>query len=335
MARSKQSFRREMKAIIYTDYGPADVLQFTEVARPVPGDDEVLIRVHAASVNPLDWHFMRGSPRLVRAMTGWRRPKIPRLGADVAGEVEAVGRNVTRFQPGDVVFGSCRGSFAEYVCASGNALVKKPAGVTFVQAAAVPVAAVTALQGLRDRGRLQRGQKVLINGAAGGVGTFAVQIAKTFGAEVTGVCSAGNLGMVRSIGADRVVDYAREDFTKGERRYDLILDMVGNHSLPAYRRAMTGAGVLVMVGGPDTGILSGMLAAFVLSRFGRRKMLPFLARMNNDDLNVLSGLLETGRIIPVIDRSYALHDVPEALRYAEKGHAKGKVVITMEHHGDA
>ena len=327
-----------MRAITYTEYGPSEVLQFTEVAKPTPKDDEALIRIRAASVNPLDWHYLRGAPYVVRLMTGWRRPKVTRLGVDVAGQVEAVGRNVTQFQPGDEVFGACRGAFAEYGCASEKALVLKPANVTFEQAAAVPVAAFTALQGLRDKGRIQRGQKVLINGAAGGVGTFAVQIARVFGAEVTGVCSTRNVDMVRTIGANHVVDYTQEDFTKSGQRYDLIFDSVGNHSLSDCRRALTTEGTLVLVGGTDKGrwlgALTGVLKAVVLSRFVSQKLLPFLAHLRKDDLIVMRELLEAGKVTPVIDRSYPLRDVPEAIRYLEAGHARGKVVITMEHRGE-
>jgi NADPH:quinone reductase and related Zn-dependent oxidoreductases len=323
-----------MRAIVYAEYGPPDVLQFTEVAKPTPKDDEVLIIIRAASVNPLDWHYMRGTPYLVRTKSGLRKPKVTRLGVDVAGRVEAVGKNVTQFQPGDEVFGACKGAFAEYVCASEGALVLKPANVTFEQAAAVPVAAVSALQGLRDKGQIQRGQKVLINGAAGGVGTFAVQIAKVLGAEVTGVCSTGNVDMVRSIGADHVIDYTQQDFTKSGQRYDLIFDSVGNHSLSDCRRALTTEGTLVLVGGPDKGRwlapLTGVLTAVVLSRFVSQKLLPFLAHLSKDDLIVLRELLEAGKVAPVIDRSYPLSDVPEAIRYLEKGHARGKVVIRME-----
>jgi len=324
-----------MRAIVYTEYGPPDVLQFTEVPKPAPKDDEVLIQIHAASVNPLDWHFMRGTPYAVRLMTGLRQPKAARLGADLAGQVEAVGKNVTQFHPGDEVFGAGKGAFAEYVCAVEGAVVLKPANVTFEQAGAVAIAALTALQGLRDGGRIQRGWKVLINGAAGGVGTFAVQIAKVFGADVTGVCSTRNVDMVRSIGANHVVDYTKEDFTKSGQRYDLIFDSVGNHSLSDCRRALTTEGTLVLVGGPDKGRwlgpLPGVLKAVVVSRFVSQKLLLFLARLKKDDLIVIRGLLEAGKVIPVIDRRYPLSEVPEAIRYLEEGHARGKVVITMEH----
>jgi NADPH:quinone reductase-like Zn-dependent oxidoreductase len=328
-----------MRAITYAEYGPPDVLRLADVAQPVPGDGQVLIRIRAAAVNPLDWHFMRGTPYLVRLAAGMRRPKDSRLGVDAAGRVEAVGRSVTRFRPGDDVFGTCRGAFAEYGCAVEGALAPKPAKVTFEQAAAVPVAAITALQGLRDRGRLQPGQRVLVNGAAGGVGTFAVQIAKALGAHVTGVCSTGKVDMVLSIGADRVVDYTREDFTGSGQRYELILDCVGNHSLSECRRALTVAGTLVMVGGPDEGRwlgpLAGTLAAVVLSPFVSQRLRFVLARLRgNDDLRFIQGLLETGKVTPVIDRSYPLARVPEAIHYLEQGHAAGKVVITMEGRGE-
>jgi NADPH:quinone reductase-like Zn-dependent oxidoreductase len=323
-----------MRAIVYAEYGPPDVLQLTEVATPTPKDDEVLIRMRAASVNPLDWHYMRGTPFVLRAAAGLRKPKVTRLGADLAGQVEVVGKHVTQFQPGDEVFGVCKGAFAEYACASAGAVVLKPANLTFEQAAAVPVAGFSALQGLRDKGQIRRGQKVMINGAAGGVGTFAVQIAEVFGADVTGVCSTRNVDMVRSIGAHHVIDYTREDFTKSGQRYDLIFDSVGNHSLSDCRRALTTEGTLVLVGGPNRGRwlgpMPGMLQAIVLSRFVRQKLLPFLAHLSKDDLIVLRELLEVGKVAPVIDRSYPLSKVPEAIRYLEEGHARGKVVITME-----
>ncbi len=321
-----------MRAVVYLDYGSPDVLRLEDIEKPTAGDNEVLIEVRAASVNPLDWHYMRGRPYIVRILAGLHKPKFTRLGVDVAGQVEAVGRNVTLFRPGDEVFGACRGAFAEYVCASEGALALKPTNASFEQAAAVPVAALSALQGLRDKGQIQPGQKVLINGAAGGVGTFAVQIAKVFGADVTGVCSTRNVGMVRSIGADQVIDYTQEDFTKSGQRYDLILDMIGNHSFSNRRRALTTEGTLVLVGGPDKGRwlggLTGLLKGVVLSRFVSAKVLPFLARVNKkNDLILMQGLLEAGKVTPVIDRSYPLSDVPEAVRYLEQGHARGKVVI--------
>jgi NADPH:quinone reductase-like Zn-dependent oxidoreductase len=327
-----------MKAIVYTEYGPPDVLQLTEVATPTPKDDEVLIGIRAASVNPLDWHLMRGTPYVMRTTAGLRKPRVTRLGVDMAGQVEAVGRNVTQFQPGDAVFGVGKGAFAEYVCAPEAAVVLKPANVTFEQAAAVPVAALSALQGLRDKGRIQGGQRVLINGAAGGVGTFAVQIAREFGANVTGVCSTKNMDMVRSIGAHHVLDYTQEDFTRSGQLYDVILDSVGNHSLSDCRRALTPEGTLVLVGGSNEGRwlgpLAGMLNAVVLSRFVSQKLSPFLAHLSKDDLTVMRALLETGKVAPVIDRSYPLSDVHEAIRYLEQGHARGKVAITVERRGE-
>jgi len=328
-----------MRAIVYNSYGSPDVLQCQEVEKPTAGDDQVLVKVRAASVNPLDWHYMRGTPYLVRMGTGLRRPKDARLGVDVAGQVETVGRNVTQFRPGDEVFGVARGAFAEYVSASETKLALKPANLSFEQAASVPIAAFTALQGLRDKGRIQSGQKVLINGAAGGVGTFAVQIAKAFGAEVTGVCSTRNVEMVRSIGADHVIDYTRGDFIRSGQLYGLILDSAGNHSLSDLRRVLTPEGTLVLVGGPDKGHWLGPLAdvleAVVLSRFVSQKILPFLAHSSKDDLIVMKELLETGKVTPVIDRSYSLRDVPEAIRYLEEGHARGKVVIAVEHDSPA
>jgi len=321
-----------MKAILFTGYGGPDVVQLAEIAKPVPKDNEVLIQIHAASVNPLDWHCMRGEPYIMRIQSGLRKPKDSRLGVDLAGHVEAAGRNVTQFKPGDAVFGACRGAFAEYACASETSLARKPANVTFQQAAAVPIAAFTALQALRDKGQIQRGQKVLINGAAGGVGTFAVQIARWFGAEVTGVCSTSNVPMVRSLGADRVIDYSKEDFTSSGQQYHLILDMIANHSLSDCRRALTPRGTLVVVGGADKGRWLGPLAsalkAAVVSRFVSQKLLPFLAHLSQQDLVLLQELLETGKVTPVIGRSYPLSQVGAAIRYLEEGHARGKVVIT-------
>lgn len=323
-----------MRAIVYHDYGSPDVLKCEEIEKPTPGDDEVLIRVRAASVNPLDWHFMRGAPYMIRIMTGLRRPKTPRLGVDLAGHVEAVGRNVTQFQPGDEVFGArLGGAFAEYVCADENSLAFKPANLTFEQAAAVPTAALTALQALRDKGRIQPGQRVLINGAAGGVGTFAVQVAKSFGANVTGVCSTRNVDLVRSIGADHVIDYTREDFTQGGRRYDVIFDCVANHSLSACRRVMSPGGAYILVGGTGGGRWIGPLArglkAVLLSRFVTQKLVMFLTSSNKEDLVSLKELAESKRVTPVIDRTYPLSEVPEAIRYLEEGHARGKVVIAL------
>jgi NADPH:quinone reductase-like Zn-dependent oxidoreductase len=323
-----------MKEIVYTKYGSSDVLQIQEVGKPTPKDNQVLLKVHAASVNPLDWHFMRGMPYLMRLQSGLNRPKNNFLGVDVAGQVEAVGKDVKEFQPGDEVFGTCDGAFAEYVCASERELVKKPTNVTFEQAAAVPIAAFTAMQGLRDRGQIKAGQKVLINGAAGGVGTFAVQIAKSFGAVVTGVCSTRNVDMVRSIGADHVIDYTQENFTQSGQRYDLIFDTVGNRSLSDCRRVLDSNGILVLVGGPDKGRLLGPLTrslrGIVLSRFVNQRMVMLLATRRKEDLVVIQKLLGDGKVTPVIDRRYTLSEVPEAIRYLEEGHAQGKVVITLE-----
>jgi NADPH:quinone reductase-like Zn-dependent oxidoreductase len=322
-----------MKAIVYHEYGSPDVLKCEETDKPTIGDDEVLIRVRAASVNPLDWHLMRGEPYIIRAMSGLRKPKPTRPGVDLAGQVEAAGRNVTQFQPGDEVYGASTGAFAEYVCAGENKLVLKPANLTFQQAAAVPVAAISALQGLRDKGRIQPGQKVLINGAAGGVGTFAVQIAKSFGVHVTGVCSTRNVDLVRSIGADHVIDYTQEDFTQSGQRYDLVYDCVGNHSLSAFRRVMTSRGNYVMVGGPAgrwIGPMDRALKALLLSLFVSQNLSMFLASTNKEDLIVLKELIEAKKVTPVIDRCYTLSEVPEAVRYSEEGHARGKVVITLE-----
>jgi len=331
-----------MKAIVYHSYGPPDVLKCEEIEKPTAGDNEVLIKVRAASVNPLDLLF-RGTSYMVRMITGLRRPKDTRLGVDVAGQVEAVGRNVTQFKPGDAVFGTCKGAFAEYVCASESALVAKPDNVTFEQAASVPIAALTALQGLRlgglgglgDKGHIQPRQKVLINGASGGVGTFAVQIAKSFGADVTGVCSTRNVEMVRSIGAKPVIDYTREDFTKSgqsyDQRYDLILDCVGNHSLLAHRRALNPNGVCVVAGAKGLwDFLTRALTAPVLSRLVSQKFVTFIAKLNKQDLTIMRELMATGKVTPVIDRRYSLSEVPEAIRYLEKRHARGKVVITLD-----
>ena len=327
-----------MKAVRYHRYGGPDVLELQEVAMPAAGDGELLVRVRAASVNPLDWHFMRGAPYLVRMMAGLSRPKpsASRLGADMAGSVEAVGQDVTGFQPGDEVFGSLeeRGTLAEYISVRADAVVlQKPAGLTFEQAAAVPVAAFTALQALRDKGRVQSGQKVLINGASGGVGTFAVQIAKALGAEVTGVCSTANVGMVASIGADHVVDYTREDFTRAERRYDLLIDIAGNRSLAETRRVLAPKGALVLVGGPNKGRWIGpfgrTIRMLMQSPAVSQRMVSFLAHQNRDDLAVLRELLDAGKVTPVIDRAYRLNQVAEAVRYLETGHARGKVVITV------
>jgi NADPH:quinone reductase-like Zn-dependent oxidoreductase len=323
-----------MKAIRYYRYGSPDVLELQDVDLPDVGDDGVLVRVKAASVNPLDWHFMRGMPYFIRAQAGLSRPKDNTLGVDLAGSVEAVGRNVTRFQPGDEVFGARGGALAEYVrVREDGVVVKKPANLTFEQAAAVPVAAFTALQALRDKAHVQPGQKVLINGAAGGVGTFAVQIAKAFGAEVTGVCSTGNVELVRSLGADRVVDYTREDFTRTGQRHDVMLDIAGNRKLSECRRVLAPKAVVVVVGGPNKGHwigpLLGLAKLMVASRFVSQRVVAFLAKNSRDDLAFLCDLFEAGKVTPVIDRTYPLSEVPEAIRYLETGHAKAKVVITV------
>jgi NADPH:quinone reductase-like Zn-dependent oxidoreductase len=324
-----------MKAAVYTRYGPSDVLEIRDLEKPVPKDDEVLIKVRAVSLNPADWRLMRGVPKIFRILFRLREPTIAepgRPGHDVAGQVAAIGRSVTQFKPGDEVFGSCRGACAEYVCASESKLVAKPTNVTFEQAASVPVAALTALQGLRDKGHIQPGQKVLINGAAGGVGTFAVQVAKSFGAEVTGVCSTRNVDLVRSIGADHVIDYTREDFTRGGQRYDMILDNVGNHSLSACRRVLNPKGLCVIAGAPKkAGIfLARALTGPVLSWFVSQKFVMFIAKMTKEGLTVMNDLMKTGKVMPVIDRTYSLSEIREAMRYLEEGHARGKVVITLE-----
>ena len=327
-----------MKAIRYYRYGPPDVLQLADVEMPAVGDDEMLVRVRAASVNPLDWHFMRGAPYLVRMMAGLSRPRAgaARLGADMAGSVEAVGGNVTGFRPGDEVFGGLenRGTLAEYITIRHDGpVLTKPAGLTFEQAASVPVAGYTALQALRDKGRVRTGYKVLVNGASGGVGTFTVQIAKALGAEVTGVCSTRNAEMVASIGADRVVDYTREDFTRAGPRYDLLIDIAGSRTLSETRRVLVPKGVLVAVGGPDQGRWVGPLSRTarmaLLSPAVSQRMTFFLARQNSGDLAVLRDLLDAGKVTPVIDRTYPLTETAEAIRYLETGHARGKVVITV------
>jgi len=326
-----------MKAIVYHEYGPPEVLKCEEIEKPVPKDDEVLIKVRAASVNPLDWRLMKGEPRMMRLFSGLRRPKLGRPGIDVAGEIEAVGRNVTQFKPGDEVFGGCSGAFAEYACTAASKLAMKPDRVTFEQAASVNVAGLTALQGLRDKGKIQPGYKVLINGAAGGVGTFAVQIAKTFGADVTGVCSTKNIEMVRSIGADEVIDYSQQDFTKSDpnskQRYDLILECVGNHSFSECRRVLKPDGRYVGVGAPHDVSMAGLLAPIikdlVLSVFGSQKGVMFIAKSSQEDLTLIGELIATGKLKPVIEKRYSLSDAREAVRYVEVGHARGKVIIQI------
>ena len=317
-----------MKAIIFTQYGSPDVLHLKDVEKPMPGDNETLVKVHAASANPADWHTMRAEPFLARLSNGLLKPKNPRLGADLAGRVEAVGKNVTQFQAGDDVFGELPldglGSFAEYVCSNEDALALKPAQLTFEQAATVPLAGFTALQGLRDKGKIQAGQKVLINGASGGIGTFAVQIAKSYGTEVTGVCSTRNLDMVRSIGADHVIDYTKEDFTQNGQRYDLIFDTVGNLSISGCRRALSPDGICSVAG------FTTMSHLFAVMLFGGKKIgMMETASSNKKDLLFIRELLEAGKVVPVIDRTYPFSETPEAIRYLERGHAQGKVVITV------
>jgi NADPH:quinone reductase-like Zn-dependent oxidoreductase len=325
-----------MKAIVHCEYGSPDILRLEKIEKPVPNDNQVLVRVRAASVNPLDL-TIRG-PWLIRPILGMRKPKDTRLGVDYAGTVEAVGKSVTQFKPGDEVFGGRNGALADYVCVlADRAVVLKPANKTFEQAASVPVAAITALQGLRDKGKIQPGQKVLINGASGGVGTFAVQIAKSFGTEVTGVCSTRNVDLVRSIGADRVIDYTKEDFTNGAQRYDLIFDLIGNHSFSERRRILNPNGICVMAGIGGAGWhdgfatrLIGELNSYVRSRFVGEKFIAYIAQFNKADMAVLADLMQTGKITPVIDRTYKFNETADALRYLEKGHARGKVVISVE-----
>src|SRR5258706_1590198 len=326
-----------MKAIEYTRYGSPDVLELKEIEKPTPKDNEVLINIHAASVNALDWHYVRGMPLIARMGLGLGKPKEPRIGADFSGQVEATGKDVTEFKPGDEVFGARTGAFAEYICKVEKTLALKPANLTFEQAAAVPVAACTALQGLRDAGKIQSGQKVLINGAAGGVGTFAVQIAKGFGAEVTAVCSTRNVDMVRSLSADYVIDYTKDDFTQTCLRYDLIFVNAGNRSLSDLRRVLTPNGILVFNnGGPlsaSQGRLLGPLAdrfkVAIVARFVSHKMVAFDASVTKEDLLVLKGLIEAGKVKPAIERTYPLSETAEAIRYLEDGHARAKVVITI------
>ena len=325
-----------MKAITHCEYGGPEVLKVEEIEKPVPNDNQVLVKVRAASLNPLDL-TIRG-PLLLRPLFGLRKPKDTRLGVDYSGTVEAVGKNVTNFKPGDEVFGGKNGAIAEYVCVlADRAVVLKPANMTFEQAASVPVAAITALQGLRDRGHIQSGQKVLINGASGGVGTFAVQMAKSFGTEVTGVCSTRNVDLVQSIGADHVIDYTKEDFTKTDQRYDIIYDLVGNHSFSERRRILGPNGICVMagIGGAgwhdDFGMrLLGELNGYLRSRFVSQKFVAYIAQFNKADMSVLADLLQTGKMTPVIDKTYKLNETAEALRYLETGHARGKVVISLE-----
>src|SRR5256885_3478876 len=326
-----------MKAITYCDYGLPN-LKLQEIEKPTPNDDQILVRVRAASINPYDWHFVEGTPYIMRMMgVGWRKPKDTRLGVDFAGTVEAVGKNVTQFKPGDDVFGGKGGAFAEYVCRRAEgAVALKPANITFEQAASVNIAGITALQGLRDKGKVQPGQKVLINGASGGVGTFAVQIAKSLGADVTGVCSTRNADLVRSLGADHVIDYTKEDFSKNNQRYDVILDNVPNHSLSEIRHSLTPNGKYVMIGGggPNDnrwiGPFGRVINTMILSPFVSQKMGMMMADPSQKDLTVLADMMQSGKVKPVIDRTYKLSEVPQAIRYLEQGHARGKVVITVD-----
>src|SRR5215813_6857340 len=328
-----------MKAIVRCDYGLAN-LKLEDVEKPVPENDQILVKIHAVSVNPYDWHFVEGTPYVMRAIAdvGLRKPKDIRLGVDFSGTVEAVGKDVTQFKPGDEVFGGRDGAFAEYVCRRAiGAVAPKPAGLTFEQAASVNIAGITALQGVRDKGKVQPGQKVLINGASGGVGTFAVQLAKNFGAEVTGVCSTRNVELVQSLGADHVIDYTKEDFTKGDQKYDVILDNVANHSLSECRRVLTPNGIYVMIGGGSAneqgflGALGKALNAALYSRFVKQKMGMMMAQPSTQDLTLLADMVQSGKLKTVIDRTYkSLSEVPDAIRYLEEGHARGKVVITVD-----
>ena len=323
-----------MMAIVSRCYGSPDTLEYSEIARPEPADDEVLVKIRAASVNPLDWHFMRGSPYIMRLQSGLGSPADTRMGVDFAGTVAAVGKGVTLYKPGDDVFGRLNGAFAEFgTIREDRAMALKPDNMSFEQAAAVPIAAVTALQALRDLGNIAPGMKVLINGASGGVGTFAVQIAKANDAQVTGVCSTRNVELVQSIGADHVIDYTQQNYTEGEERYDLIIDNVGNHSLLANRQVLTPNGTLVLVGGPKgnwLGPLAGPLKALVLTQFIDQEMKTLMARIGAEDMLTLSELMEAGKLIPVLDKSYPLSEVPAAIAYSETGRARGKIIIEMD-----
>jgi NADPH:quinone reductase-like Zn-dependent oxidoreductase len=327
-----------MKAIVYTEYGSPDVLQLKEIKKPIHKDDEVLVKIHAASVNSSDVSMSRGEPFLARLWSGILKPKYQILGSDIAGQVEAVGKNVKQLQPGDEVFGDISGcgwgGFAEYVSVPENTLALKPANLTFEEAATVPQAAVVAFQGLRDKGQIKSGQKVLINGASGGIGTFAVQIAKSFGTEVTGVCSTRNLDMVRSIGADHVIDYTQVDFTQNGQRYDLIFTVVGNHSIFDFKRALTPEGTYVGSVNSTALIFQAMLLGPFISMTGNKKFVSLMAQANKEDLVFLKELLKAGKVVPVVDRRYPLSEVPDAVRYYGEGHAQGKVIITMAHNSN-
>jgi NADPH:quinone reductase-like Zn-dependent oxidoreductase len=327
-----------MNAIVYCDYGVRN-LKLEQIEKPAPADDQVLVRVHAASINPYDWHFVEGTPYVMRAIAGvgLRKPKDIRLGVDFAGTVEAVGKNVTEFKPGDEVFGGRGGAFAQYVCPRATrAVALKPANVSFEDAAAVNIAGITALQAIRDKGKLQPGEKVLINGASGGVGTFAVQIAKTMGADVTGVCSTRNIDLVKSLGADHVIDYTKEDFTKSAEHYDVMLDNVGNRTLSECKSVLTPKGKYVLIGGGganEQGFLGGLgkaLWAMVFSKFVNQQMGMMMADANHNDLTILADMMQSGKLKPVIDRTYKLNEVPQAIAYVEEGHARGKVIITID-----
>ena len=321
-----------MQAIVFTQYGSPDVLQLAEIEPPTPDDNQVLVKVYAASANPLDWHHMRGAPFIARLDGGLRKPTDTKLGADFAGRVEAVGGNVTRFHPGDEVFGASSGSFAEYVCAAETKMAPKPANISFQAAAAVPVAALTALQGLRDTGKLQAGQNVLINGASGGVGSFAVQFAKALGAVVTGVCSTRNLDLVRSLGADQVIDYTQLDFTQDGPRYDLIYDAVGNRSVWDYRRALTPCGICVIAGFTSLPrLFEHMVLGPIASRAGAKRIgMMGIAKVTRTDLEAITAFLESGQVVPLIDRCYPLCQTAQAIRYLEAGHARGKVIVGVD-----
>lgn len=321
-----------MQAVLYRRYGSPDVLTCEETPQPAPLEDEVLVKVHAASVNPYDWHFMRGEPLPMRLATGLRQPKDPRLGVDLAGRVEAVGTRVKTLKVGDEVFGACRGAFAEYATGPERRLALKPANVTFEEAATLPVAGITALQGLRDTARLQAGQKVLVNGASGGVGTFAVQIAKALGALVTGVCSTRNVDMVRSLGADRVIDYTKEDFTTEDDRYDVLLDCVSNHPLSACRGVLTPNGTYAGVGGSTdqwVRALGNLIALLALSPFVSHRLKVVMVRATAEDLTMLGDWMASGKVRAVIDRRYPLHQTADAIRYSEGGHVRGKLVLQV------
>ena len=326
---------QSMKAVTYCEYGGPEVLEYGDVERPVPGDNELLVKVHAASANPLDWHYMRGTPYVVRVGGGLRYPQDVRMGVDFAGTVETVGKNVKQFQPGDEVIVARNGAMAEYVIVGADrGVVHKPSNISFAQAAAVPIAALTALQAIRDKGKIEAGQSVLVNGASGGVGTFAVQIAKAYGAEVTGVSSTRNQQLVKSLGADFSIDYTREDYTQGDQRYDVILDCVGNHSLLSQRKVLKPGGKIVLIGGPTDGNWIGAfltpLSGLLLSPFYDEDFVNLLAEINAEDLAVMGELMRTSQVTPVIDRKYPLSEASEAIAYLETGRARGKVILTME-----